>query len=150
VWGDEVVPNWCDCELDIIGSRQERQRFARKAVNAEDRTVLIDFNNFVPVPKELDESGNTRDWCIANWGTKWNLGDDTNIDIDTDSFTIYHFMTAWTPPRPVVLAMSKQFPTLRFDLSFWESGVCFQGEYHVENGVVLKDETSPYHGDRGG
>jgi hypothetical protein len=136
--------------LDIIGSKQERQRFARKALNAQNHSVLIDFEQFVPMPNEVRESDNTRDWRINHWGTKWNLSDDTIEVHNTDDFTMYHFMTAWTPPNPVALAMSRQFPTLNFHLRYWESGAAFQGEFQALNGVALKHETSPYHGNRGG
>ena len=136
--------------MDIIGSKQERQRFARKAITVDEKDVLIDFENFVPLPNDIDLIEGTRDWCIANWGTKWNIGDDTIMVHNTDDFTMYHFMTAWSPPNPVVLAMSRQFPTLNFHLRYWEGGAAFQGEFQAINGIVLKDETQPYAGNRGG
>lgn len=144
------MPNWCECELVIFGSVQERNRFVKRAMNAKDSSVLLDFENFTPIPNEVRESENHRDWCIKNWGTKWNLGDDTTIRVNGAVNTEYAFMTAWSPPLPVVEAMGKQFPTLEFYMSYWEGGVGFMGRLHVHNGEVVLREQGPYTGTRGG
>ena len=66
---------------------------------------------------------------------------------ETQSFQIrsgqlkYKFETAWTPCTPVILAMAKAFPGLRFELSYSEEfGAEFAGEFICEDGNILKDE----------
>lgn len=46
------------------------------------------------------------DWCIKNWGTKWNA-----YECFWDGNTL-QFYTAWSAPEPVIAALSKQYPLL--------------------------------------
>lgn len=48
------------------------------------------------------------DWCIANWGTKWNAYDFYRYDFD------FEFNTAWSAPHPVIEKLAKKFPKCRF------------------------------------
>jgi hypothetical protein len=89
------------------------------------------------------------DWSIENWGTKWNASD-TERDDDCDSVIEYTFNTAWAPPEPVILSASKQFLNLNFELNYFEGGMGFKGTYIVENGEVVDEHQSDYHGRRGG
>ena len=45
------------------------------------------------------------DWCINNWGTKWN-----SYDPDTDFPDGLSFSTAWSAPEPVIRALSERYP----------------------------------------
>lgn len=101
------------------------------------------------------------EWCIANWGTKWGIFD-SHLDADNSSDIsgnlteneegelMYHFTTAWSPPLPVILAMSKKFPDLEFILTYFEGGVGFNGIYVCQGGHETRNEEGKYFGDRGG
>ena len=78
------------------------------------------------------------EWCAANWGTARNAWL-TRLD-ESDNQLLYHFITAWSPPEPVVLAMSQRYPTLTLDLRYQERGNCFQGIFRARNGQILRDE----------
>ena len=45
------------------------------------------------------------DWCIKNWGTKWNSYDSQKGD-DRG----FRFSTAWSAPHPVLEELSRRFP----------------------------------------
>lgn len=44
------------------------------------------------------------DWCIANWGAKWNAYCNERVDENTISFK-----TAWSNPESVMLKLSKMY-----------------------------------------
>lgn len=74
------------------------------------------------------------DWCCDKWGTKWNACE-TYVDGSTLSF-----LTAWSAPIPVFLALSKKFPDTTFFMeSDYEGG---EGRCHLTaQGGCLLDET---------
>lgn len=107
------MPNWCYNNMDIIGDRDELQKFvdATKTVT-EDGTVQYGLNHLFPIPAELQatpsawygdaekqaeqtalEQANIakhgyKDWydwaCDSNnWGTKWGA-----CDFDWKSFDV--------------------------------------------------------------
>lgn len=51
------------------------------------------------------------DWCIANWGTKWNAyGYDENEDYSQNEEL--SFQTAWSAPQPILQKLSEMFPDI--------------------------------------
>lgn len=130
---------------------------------------VLSFHNFLPYPShfikqdkkafslrekikrgKLPESTRVRDgynsggyeWCVNNWGTKWDAAYATVMS--NRKKLVYSFDTAWSPPTPVVLAMSKQFPSLKFRLSYDEPGIRFTGKYEVQGGKVIIGEWRDY------
>lgn len=89
------------------------------------------------------------DWCVEHWGTKWGVYDVTLVD-EGDDYLVYNFMTAWSPPKPVIAGMGKRFPSLDFVLEYYEGLWGFQGVYHMAKGEVCLDISSDYTGNRGG
>lgn len=116
---------------------------------AEDKA----FAAFPGIKDGYNQGGH--DWCVENWGTKWNACV-VNRDIDKRSITLtkcgvrYNFDTAWSPPTPIVKKMGEIFTTLKFTLKYWEHGAAFKGEFIADEGVVQKDVSSNYNGQRGG
>jgi hypothetical protein len=94
-------------------------------------------------------------WRIENWGTKW---EPTAInvsgkyrDLDSSKFLMeIWFDTAWAPPIPIISKLSNLYESIEFCLKCWEGGAGFKGIYHVKAGDVLRNETLPYSGPRGG
>jgi hypothetical protein len=169
------MPNWCDNDLRITGKKELLEAFSEAAAS---RDTHLDFNNFVPYPeryREQDKAANEArekadkgeidreaawavkdgfnsggyEWCCSNWGTKWNAKDVSVSDFVERSM-LYTFSTAWSPPIPVVKAMSEKFPKLVFTLRYYECGVGFKGVYKVKNGEVLDQMEGAYRGSRGG
>lgn len=115
------MPNWCDnsvtlrhsdpAEVDRAEAAFKRGEFCRE---------------FVPIPPDQEE--NWYDFCIANWGTKWDVGgDDGNSDrVDAHELQIT-FDSAWAPPTGVYEALVAQgFEIVAY---YHEPGMCFVGKY---------------------
>lgn len=84
--------------------------------NVKDMTEK-DFNGFIQCLKNFREHGSTSwyEWCIANWGTKWNAYDQNDKRNTTD--TIY-FQTAWSSPIALIQELSKMFPLVKLELTY--------------------------------
>ena len=112
------------------------------------------LQEFIPVPKELSETvagsfgdteeqaklleqtkaniekygyGNWYDFCVNEWGTKWDVGgsDYGTPTITEDGKMIAGFDSAWSPPTN---AMEK-LAAMGFEvkLYYYEPGMCFAG-----------------------
>lgn len=105
------------------------------------------------LPKDGFNSGGYH-WCIANWGTKWNACDVMEIRDGLKGTTRTYgvgFSTAWSPPEPIIRKLGETFPTVNFQLKYWEGGVGFKGTLEIRKGECVKDETdNSYRGGRGG
>jgi len=74
-------------------------------------------------------------WCCENWGTKWGA---YNVGLmGWLGYTVVLFKTAGSPPRPIMDAMAKAFPTLELELQWSEQGGAFHGyrTLRTEDGV---------------
>jgi hypothetical protein len=81
--------------------------------------------------------GNWYDYCVNEWGTKWDVGgegDQASQDSPTD--IRMNFDSAWAPP----IAAMEKFQDLGFKvkLIYWESGMCYCGLFD-ENGDDYMD-----------
>ena len=146
------MPNWCNNNLTLT---HEDPAMILRAKEALDRGEFL--NEFIPVPedlkitsgflgdgdaqKELERQtkanvekygyGNWYDYCVNEWGTKWDVGADGQATLTSPNTITMGFDSAWAPPVP---AMEK-FQELGFKvkLIYWESGMCFAGLFD-ENG----------------
>lgn len=86
-----------------------------------------------PTPKDADPiirkelikkygSDNWWDWCVSNWGTKWDC------DVHSSEESHISFTTAWSPPIGIVKTLSK-LTGKEFRLTYIEEGMDFCGEY---------------------
>ena len=62
------------------------------------------------------------DWCVGNWGTKWNAYDGTS----NESSVV--FCTAWAPPLPIIKRLA-ELTGETFVLDYLEEGEGFGGRY---------------------
>jgi hypothetical protein len=141
-------PNCPQDIIDLVAKAYEKGEL--KEINDES---AVDFNTAIKYPPELAYGNplNPNDgynWCIKNWGTKWNASD-PKITLYKRSAKI-KFNTAWGPPNPVITAWSKKFPKVRFSLRFYECGMAFKGHLVMKAGKILINENSRYRGCRGG
>jgi len=159
------MPNWCSCDLIIKGPKNIREHFEAYAKDPENKNKLLDMAQFVPYPetfKQKDiaakEDPALKDgyndggyyWCLQHWGTKWNFGPETELK-KTKTAHIYTFDTAWSPPTPVIFAMSERYPHLTFTLKYYEQGCGFSGSMELKNASIIKQSTNnDYKGGRGG
>ena len=87
---------------------------------------------------------NWYDWCVRNWGTKWNIvytSDFEEIPID-DMFSeeqselSYSFDTAWSPPEPIYRYLQDKFGSLDIDWEYVDEGWNFAGS--LNRGVYIE------------
>jgi hypothetical protein len=147
------MPNYCNNVVEIQGP----QHILKTLVDHK-----LDFQKIHPYPPELDitagregaddspeqialvaaeESNlakygyrNWYDWCVNNWGTKWNAGGDNDamqVDYDEDvndqGIALFQFDTAWAPPLGVLEKLMDTHPELSIECRYHEPGVGFFG-----------------------
>lgn len=172
------MPNWCENELYVKGTKKLVAEFQNKAKGEK----ILDFNKFIPYPtkyaeadkrfrewREQNPNKSLRDapedgynnggyrWCIDNWGTKWNAShfEDYKNNPDSEDWgddwieLRYKFDTAWAPPLLIIRKMAQNFPELEFTLLYFESGAEFSGRFTIKKDTV-KHQEAPYFGHRGG
>lgn len=162
------MPNWCNNTLVLKHKDPSMIVRARDAFN---RGELL--NEFVPVPLCLTETmagshgdpdkqaalekseqdnlnaynyKNWYDFCVAEWGTKWDVGGEGCDPIEDDGTLTLSFDSAWAPP----LAAMAEFQRQGFEvkLYYYESGMCFAGIFdedgddYYELGSMSSDEVA--------
>jgi len=154
------MPNWCNNYL-VLEHEDPTMIERAKTAFAEGKLLA----EFVPVPeslhivagsvgdpdeqKKLEEDtarnievhgyGNWYDYCVNEWGTKWDVGGEGDQATEDGPNAIrMNFDSAWAPP---IAAMEKfQDQGFRVKLVYWESGMCFCGLFD-ENGDDYYDYT---------
>ena len=89
---------------------------------------------------------NWYDWCINNWGTKW---DACHAAIERVPYVLagpqskdrveISFDTAWCAPEPVIHALVRKYPNLNFVHSYsyeGEENTDFTVDYRMNEGVL--------------
>jgi len=73
------------------------------------------------------------DWCVNEWGTKWDVGDGNGINTWDDHEFIAYFDSAWSPPIAAYEKLEDQ--GFRIYATWYEPGCAFAGIYD-EYGVT--------------
>ena len=149
------MPNWCNNTLEISHEDPAMMERVRKAFT--DGRLL---DEFIPVPKSLQivagrvgddndpkqieleaqEKANIEahgystwyDYCVNEWGTKWDIGGDgMEPHDDGPNRTTLAFDSAWAPPCAAMDKLMDMGFSVR--LYYYEPGMCFAGIYD-ENG----------------
>lgn len=139
------MPNWCSNTLTL---QHDDPSMIRRAKQAFSDGRLLD--EFIPVPAELkiSDSPGTKDqdlqqqyqanqnrhgyqtwydFCVNEWGTKWDVGRDDGItDVDDHMLCVY-FDSAWAPPVEAYKKLEEL--GFRIDAMYYEPGVGFCGKY---------------------
>lgn len=90
------------------------------------------------------------EWCLANWGTKWGTYNPWNFRWLKNKGLRVSFLTAWSPPLPVLEKLSVLNPGVKIKLRFYEAGMGFQGLRIWKDGECLEENDGSYRGHRGG
>jgi len=123
------MPNWCGNNLTVEHDDAAMVDRFEKAYNAGNLC-----NEFIPMPEDIGDGW--YDWCINNWGTKWDVG----ADLGT-SRAEYHglkatrvgnqvsctFDSAWAPPIGLYNALTDL--GYKVEATYFEPGMCFCGMY---------------------
>jgi len=147
------MPNWCNNNLTL---QHEDPAMILRAKEALDRGEFL--QEFIPVPEALkivagcvgdpveqakleadtkrnqEELGysNWYDYCVNEWGTKWDVGDEGATDIHPDGKMLHtYFDSAWSPP----IAAYEKLTEMGFTVGamYYEGGMAYAGVW--EDGV---------------
>lgn len=142
------MPNWCS--NSVVFSHNDSAMIDRIEKAFTGRWGSSDkglFSEFLPCPAELYETSAPNqtnpetmmaqfgasdwyNWCVNNWGTKWDVKDDSENPTYTrpNPNTIkMSFDTAWSPAIPFY----EHLESLGFNVRamYYEPGMCFCGVY---------------------
>ena len=147
------MPNWCNNNLTL---QHEDPAMIQRAADALNRGEFL--AEFIPVPEQLqivagcvgdpveqakleadtkrnqEELGydNWYDYCVGEWGTKWDVGDEGATDIHPDGKMLHtYFDSAWSPP----IAAYEKLTEMGFTVGamYYEGGMAYAGVW--EDGV---------------
>jgi len=147
------MPNWCNNNLTL---QHEDPAMIKRAADALNRGEFL--AEFIPVPEQLqivagsvgdpveqakleadtkrnqEELGysNWYDYCVNEWGTKWDVGDEGATDIHPDGKMLHtYFDSAWSPP----IAAYEKLTEMGFTVGamYYEGGMAYAGVW--EDGV---------------
>jgi hypothetical protein len=151
------MPNWCSNILFITPVTEEAAALLTKAVTTGNL-----LNTLKPLPDELrgtpadfmslddprlsDEErakrqalvekygyDNWYDWCVRNWGTKWDVDmHEENPEVKVNCTTGLSFDSAWSPP----LELYASLPLDQFIVKahYWEPGMAYIGSWSSARG----------------
>ena len=140
------MPNWCNNSVEIYHEDPNMIERVRTAFN--DGRLLAEF---IPIPqslrivagcvgdpdeqKKLEEDtarnkevhgyGNWYDYCVNEWGTKWDVGADGNPAQDIPGGLMLGFESAWAPPCGAYEKLTEQ--GFRIRAMYFEPGMAFAG-----------------------
>jgi hypothetical protein len=152
------MPNWCNNSVEIYHRDPAMIERVRTAFNGEGL-----LGEFIPVPEDLkivagrtgDPAENAKiiateelnrikhgysnwyDFCVNEWGTKWEIGADGNPaqDIPGDEFTgpglMFGFDSAWAPPCAAYEKLLEMGFYIR--AMYYEPGMAFAGVWDNGN-----------------
>ncbi len=144
------MPNWCNNNLTL---KHEDPAMIKRAHDAIERGELL--QEFIPRPQELKDTisggygdpkkqaeleektkrnvekygyGNWYDFCVGEWGTKWDIGEQGCSDIHPDGLIMNaHFDSAWSPPVDAYYKLEEL--GFEVDAMFYEPGMSFAGTF---------------------
>ena len=140
------MPNWCNNSVEIYHRDPAMIERVRTAFNGEGL-----LQEFIPVPQALRDTvsgsmgedkraeheaqqaanvekygyANWYDFCVNEWGTKWDVGGDDGVLNDIDGGIIVSFDSAWAPP----CAAYEKLTEMGFKIlaMYYEPGMAFAG-----------------------
>ncbi len=137
------MPNWCNNTLTLT---HKDPAMIQRAKDALDRGEFL--SEFCPMPRELGDAiangqpnaemiekygySSWYDYCVNEWGTKWDVGEDGASDIHPDGTMLNtYFDSAWSPP----VAAYDKLVELGFtvDAYYYEGGMAYAGTYSNGN-----------------
>jgi hypothetical protein len=154
----KMLNYYCENVLKLKGDSKEIQRFQEQGKHDYDEGLETSFafQKFLPEPEELGNYfqrvvqtssvlkarygfDDPDAWCLENWGVDCDIFADDPID------NRYDFETELDPPIKGIVNISKQFPGLKFFLSYQkfaykdENSVDF-GNLVIRNGSIESEE----------
>jgi len=144
------MPNWCE---NTVTLKHKDSAMIQRAYDAFGRNEFL--NEFIPVPQDLVDTisgsyadkekqrehrekenqnlikygySNWYNFCVSEWGTKWDIGGDSECSSLLDDNTLHlSFDSAWSPPLD---AYSKLLEMgFEIEAYYYEGGGAFCGKW---------------------
>jgi hypothetical protein len=126
-------------DLRISGDTEEILRFIED--NKTDGEFC--FKTLFPEP-EYANPEDWYEWRLQNWGTKWDVDGDVDVNkLDDDLYRLY-FTTAWSPPIHWFETVIKNYPALKFELNAGEPGMGWHHVWQAQGGRSLLFHSSTF------
>ena len=78
-------------------------------------------------------------WCIKNWGTKWDAYDQ-DLNLNSDVNATISFSTAWSAPHPVIEKISEKYPDLSIEHKWADEDIGNNCGYRTySNGEITEE-----------
>ena len=141
------MPNYCNCSLTLSVDDEDpniKDILLNFYNNNKKENLLLSFSKEVPMPES--ESENWYQWCVENWGTKWEPLDvyvEENYENVLSPNLSYFFDTAWSPPLDWLSKVSGKYPKITFFIEYSEPGMDIYGESRYTNGELTYELSSP-------
>ena len=94
------MPNHCKNILVITSDNAGLLQSLMNELKQADSYEVDFLSKLVPFTEETNYVWDY-DWCVENWGTKWDIFDIVHASLEGDTLTV-SFSTAWSPPIPAV------------------------------------------------
>lgn len=149
------IPNWCSNHITVRGTNSAEIKRLADAFTAGEFC-----NAVIPIPEalhivsgfvgakgtpaqdalEAKEQANLAaygyrtwyDFCVHEWGTKWDFGADGSLELDEDGLGFSGtFESSWSPPINIAEALTEQ--GMEVTLYYCEPGMCFVGKWEDGN-----------------
>ena len=118
------MPNYCTNELTITSDNAGFLQSLMNELKQADSNEVDFLSKLVPFTEETNYVWDY-DWCVENWGTKWDIFDVYHASLDGDTLTVC-FTTAWSPPVSALQKATAAY-NLEWELYWIEEGVCETG-----------------------
>ena len=138
------MPNHITNRIKLIGEPSEVKRVMEAVKVDEVGLGSLDFEKIIPMPADVDDSYN---WCISNWGTKWNSYGYESIENPDDSDNI-SFLTAWSAPHPVLEKLTTMFPSVTIEHEWADEDIAYNCGRRVYYDSERIEEYYPEYGSK--
>lgn len=136
------MPNWCSNILTVTPENSNvliSEDLPLGLFEDVDGGEELSFARTFPVPEALQKGDGWYNWCIANWGTKWDASS-THVVENSGNKVEVCFDTAWSPPFGWYNFISRLYPNLLFRADYMEPGNSFVGFAVFQNGKIVEEE----------
>ena len=138
------MPNHCVSTLYLRSEPKNLNKLLKQVEITESEASeahpasKFSFHQIIPMP--VKEESNWYEWCISNWGTKWDICDTDMTGSWENGEVGITFWTAWSPVHQVLLTLSQQNPKVDMTYTYYDEGGGFYGTYHFFDGEMIKEE----------
>lgn len=128
------MPNHVYSALKFIYHDDNGEMIEKVSQLLKGENSLIDFNKIIPQPTGIQDeregvlSDAEYNWCIENWGTKWNAYG-VNLKEKDSWKMVFHLQTAWSIPEPILNKLFELFPEVEINYVCADDGGWFA--YHI-------------------